>query len=937
MAGSIGDYYRAGRSAGVISSVCQSTEAVSEWRSSEQVVNSSPSTSPLYWDTDDEQDQFGLKPSELYKSYTWKLEKFSEISKRELRSGVFEVGGYKWYILIYPKGCDVCNHLSLFLCVADHDKLLPGWSHFAQFTISVVNREPKKFKYSDTLHRFWKKEHDWGWKKFMEISKVLDGFIISDTLEIRAQVQVIREKADRPFRCLDYEYRRELVRVYLTNVEQICWRFVEEKREKLKKLIEDRATWESFCEFWENVDSKTKANMYREKSDAILKVIVKQFFVEKEVTSTLVMDSLYSGLKVLECQNKSKKGKALYTEETAAPIVRLENDMFVLVGDMLQLLKRSALEPLPPKDEKGPQTRTKDGNSGEDFNKVSIERDERRLTELGRRTVEIFVLAHIFSTKIEVKHQEAVALKMQEELIREEEEAWQADFEKKGKRAACEKDKRAKKKQSKHKKSSRKGKDKGKEEKLNVTVQDNQLVYAPIDNIVSVDVAAESVEFLPEMPVIEAQSDVSDIIDSISENLQVRKMSTNVMDDSSSTCSTDSVLSAVVINRDQTSPTREDNQVEKVIEVESCQYDTSQSYKPGGGDTDAVLSLKDQIKVLQQHLVEKEEEEVVALQKKLDVKDEEQILEGEATPFVSTPVKIIVADPFVPVDSVSTREIRNLETPTPQKIWKATTSVGTSKPHDALKSNRDNLQDPLVPSPRVVSAVETPPPSSSSLPQNYVPQSYRMGENMVVGRFNHPSPSPPPSTSQPTTSCMVSPPQNSTSSSRADFTFGSVSQDVLHGQPPWTGGYREEATRPSSTEDFPHLDIINDLLDEEYTIGSRDIRFNQLSSSSSSSGYHHEDGMHFAYGYGTPYDTRRSNNNMLVPQVGGLTSGGYGNGHVLSAGYQNQWPMSHQMSSMLNTSTESNAYRYELSEYLNLTTTVVNGGGYNMYCPSNGL
>lgn len=85
------------------------------------------------------------------------------------------------YILIYPQGCDVCNHLSLFLCVANHDKLLPGlrlpvgfiysstvslflnsyvytqiicfvhetgWSHFAQFTIAVVNKDPKKSKYS---------------------------------------------------------------------------------------------------------------------------------------------------------------------------------------------------------------------------------------------------------------------------------------------------------------------------------------------------------------------------------------------------------------------------------------------------------------------------------------------------------------------------------------------------------------------------------------------------------------------------------------------------------------------------------------------------------------------------------------------------------------------------------------------------------------------
>lgn len=48
------------------------------------------------------------------------------------------------------------------------------------------------FHFADTLHRFWKKEHDWGWKKFMELSKVLDGFIDADTLIIKAQVQVIR-------------------------------------------------------------------------------------------------------------------------------------------------------------------------------------------------------------------------------------------------------------------------------------------------------------------------------------------------------------------------------------------------------------------------------------------------------------------------------------------------------------------------------------------------------------------------------------------------------------------------------------------------------------------------------------------------------------------------------------------------------------------------
>ena len=141
---------------------------------------------------------------------------------------------------MYPQGCDVHNHLSLFLCVADYDKLLPGWSHFAQFTIAVVNKDPKKSKYSDTLHRFCKKEHDWGWKKFMELQKVVDaGFAVNDTLTIKAQVQVIRASVSRPFRCLDAQYRRELIRVYLTNIEGLCRSFVEESQGTLKPLLND--------------------------------------------------------------------------------------------------------------------------------------------------------------------------------------------------------------------------------------------------------------------------------------------------------------------------------------------------------------------------------------------------------------------------------------------------------------------------------------------------------------------------------------------------------------------------------------------------------------------------------------------------------------------------------------------------------------------------
>ncbi|XP_044486276.1 TNF receptor-associated factor homolog 1b-like [Mangifera indica] len=763
---------------------CQSGEALAEWRSSEQVENGTPSTSPPYWDTNDDDDGWP-KPSDLYGKYTWKIENFSQISKRELRSSVFEVGGYKWYILIYPQGCDVCNHLSLFLCVANHDKLLPGWSHFAQFTISVVNRDPKKSKYSDTLHRFWKKEHDWGWKKFMELSKVSDGFKDGDTLIIKAQVQVIREKSDRPFRCLDCQYRRELVRVYLTNVEQICRRFVEERRGKLGRLIEDKARWSSFCAFWLGIDQNARRHMSREKTNVILKVVVKHFFIEKEVTSTLVMDSLYSGLRALEGQSKCNKvrPKLLDAEETPAPIIHVENDMFVLVDDVVLLLERAALEPLPPKDEKGPQNRMKDGSSGEDFNKDSIERDERRLTELGRRTVEIFVLAHIFSNKIEVAYQEAVALKRQEELIREEEAAWLAESEQKAKRGAAEKEKKTKKKQAKQKRNNRKGKEKKREERPSAGNQDRHDEENPSDEKKE-SISEEAQPVLEKSDVLEDISDVSDSVDGVAEVLQPdsedRDTDTsevtppteasssgicglssvpngmaekkNLMDDSSSTCSTDSVPSFVMngpykgnsLNyQNQKSPSRGKSQRGKVAhdgsnwanEIDDQPYrsatdaaehnDISASSKAGESESETVVSsFQDQPEWHGQHVVNKEE--VVPVQKKLIIKDP---VDTERAKVKTTAVSSSSRSPTRntqstaqsksdPKSSATADLVPNMKaTPNGQQQTDQTAALNTSSQSTAVV--RSEILKPAVPKPTEKSLEQQLPamsrPSSAPL------------------------------------------------------------------------------------------------------------------------------------------------------------------------------------------------------------------------------
>ena len=94
-------------------------DAPGEWRSSHQSLDCVPTTSTYLEEDDDGEFQpvaplswpargpgsslsarvrplAGRKPNELFGKFTWKIERFSEISKRELRSAQFDVGDYKW-------------------------------------------------------------------------------------------------------------------------------------------------------------------------------------------------------------------------------------------------------------------------------------------------------------------------------------------------------------------------------------------------------------------------------------------------------------------------------------------------------------------------------------------------------------------------------------------------------------------------------------------------------------------------------------------------------------------------------------------------------------------------------------------------------------------------------------------------------------------------
>ncbi|XP_059628518.1 ubiquitin C-terminal hydrolase 12-like isoform X2 [Cornus florida] len=127
--------------------------------------------------------------------FTWTIDNFSRMNTKKLYSETFYVGGYKWRVLIFPKGNNV-DHLSMYLDVADSAALPYGWSRYAQFSLAVVNQIHNKFTVrKDTQHQFNARESDWGFTSFMPLSELYDpgrGYLLNDTCIVEADVTVRR-------------------------------------------------------------------------------------------------------------------------------------------------------------------------------------------------------------------------------------------------------------------------------------------------------------------------------------------------------------------------------------------------------------------------------------------------------------------------------------------------------------------------------------------------------------------------------------------------------------------------------------------------------------------------------------------------------------------------------------------------------------------------
>ncbi|KAI8532623.1 hypothetical protein RHMOL_Rhmol11G0227700 [Rhododendron molle] len=137
--------------------------------------------------------------------YTLKLTSFSIFRDTKIgnyESGVFEAGGYKWKLCIYPNGnakMNVKGHLSCYLAIADTETLPPGWEVNAGFKLFVFDQVRDKYltiqDAEGGIRRFHRMKTECGFDQFLPLGTFNDasnGYLVDDCCVFGAEVFVIK-------------------------------------------------------------------------------------------------------------------------------------------------------------------------------------------------------------------------------------------------------------------------------------------------------------------------------------------------------------------------------------------------------------------------------------------------------------------------------------------------------------------------------------------------------------------------------------------------------------------------------------------------------------------------------------------------------------------------------------------------------------------------
>ena len=162
---------------------------------------------------------------------TWEIEHWRSLATPKEHGPMFEVGGYPWRILLFPRGNQVDN-ISVYLEQGFEGNPPDGWYACVQFALVLWNRnDPSHFSEHHATHRFNAKESDWGFTRFIELRKALQPtvdhdrpLIENDAANLTAYVRVLKDPTGVLWHNFEgYDSKKETNMVGLKNQGATCY------------------------------------------------------------------------------------------------------------------------------------------------------------------------------------------------------------------------------------------------------------------------------------------------------------------------------------------------------------------------------------------------------------------------------------------------------------------------------------------------------------------------------------------------------------------------------------------------------------------------------------------------------------------------------------------------------------------------------------------
>ncbi|XP_060963248.1 MATH domain and coiled-coil domain-containing protein At3g58380-like isoform X2 [Cannabis sativa] len=130
--------------------------------------------------------------------FTWEIYNFSKLRVKRLYSHIFNVGDFKWRILVFPEGNNV-DYLSVYLDVADPVTVPHECCRNALFSLSVINQIHSEHTITKAIeHEFKAGEKDCGFTSFVPLIDLYDsskGYLVNDICIVKAEV-TLKKKQD---------------------------------------------------------------------------------------------------------------------------------------------------------------------------------------------------------------------------------------------------------------------------------------------------------------------------------------------------------------------------------------------------------------------------------------------------------------------------------------------------------------------------------------------------------------------------------------------------------------------------------------------------------------------------------------------------------------------------------------------------------------------